>query len=292
MGRGKLLSIQKNTEELDRKLSELKKQNDKLTVEMNGWAEKRDKLNNQHRNLRNEIAELRNHRNKTNEEVKELKQKRSETKAKILEEVEALKNLGKEAKATAKQKPSRRFQVLQKEFESLEWKVQTTPFNAQEERSIIDEIRQLENQLNVYKKLQRINQDIFEIRNKLKALEVGEKSCHEKLTTLAGKSQELHEKMLVKIKEANKVKAEADSLHQTYLVTKEKLKVLYSEMREVLAQMNRLRDKMREGEEKKRKDNEVAIRSALEEQAKEKLRRGEKLSWEEFQLLGEKGIDT
>jgi len=49
---------------------------------------------------------------------------------------------------------------------------------------------------------------------------------------------------------------------------------------------------MREEEEKEKKQSEDELRQAIENRAKEKLKRGEKLSWEEFQLLAEKGIST
>jgi uncharacterized coiled-coil DUF342 family protein len=49
-----------------------------------------------------------------------------------------------------------------------------------------------------------------------------------------------------------------------------------------------LRGQIRAEEEKERKEDEEALRQTLEKQAREKLERGEELSWEEFQLLAGK----
>jgi uncharacterized coiled-coil DUF342 family protein len=73
--------------------------------------------------------------------------------------------------------------------------------------------------------------------------------------------------------------------------TREKEKPIREEIANVLDQMRQFRGEMREEEAIKKKQSEEAIRSELEQQAREKLKRGEKLTWEEFQLLAEKGID-
>jgi len=43
-------------------------------------------------------------------------------------------------------------------------------------------------------------------------------------------------------------------------------------------------------EEKEKKKKDEALREEFERQAREKLKRGEKLTWQEFQLLAEKGM--
>jgi uncharacterized coiled-coil DUF342 family protein len=61
---------------------------------------------------------------------------------------------------------------------------------------------------------------------------------------------------------------------------------------ELTTQIKQLRGEIRVEEEKERKQDQDALRETLERQAREKLKRGEKLTWEEFQLLAEKGIST
>jgi len=59
---------------------------------------------------------------------------------------------------------------------------------------------------------------------------------------------------------------------------------------EISNQIKGLNEEVQREENKEKKKIEEALREKLEKQAREKLRRGEKLTWEEFQLLAEKGM--
>lgn len=96
--------------------------------------------------------------------------------------------------------------------------------------------------------------------------------------------------MLERIDESKKLKTEADAFHRLFLETKEKMRPIQDEFSKVSNHVKQLKDDLREEEEKERKHGEEALREKLEKQAREKLKRGEKLSWEEFQLLGEDGV--
>jgi len=274
-------------EELTKKLPALKEQIDRINVEARECAGKRNGLNEQCKSLRAQILELKNERDKLNAIVKEQKQQRNDTRTKIREKIEESRKLNPEIKALTKKKPSRSLQTLQTEFESIEWKIQTTTLSLQEEKKLIGQVKQLETQLNVFRRLDKLNQANIEVRAELKALETQRDLCHEKLTTTAEKSQEVHGKMLEKIGELNKLKIEADNLHKLFLRTRERAKPLEEETKEILEQIRLLRREIREAEETEKKVSEEALREKLEKQAREKLKRGEKLTWEEFQLLAE-----
>jgi uncharacterized coiled-coil DUF342 family protein len=285
------LSRRQRIEELDEKLSLLKGQKGKIENEAGEWAEKRDRRNERFKEIRDEIIELKHERDKANEKVKELKQKRDEARARIKRKIEEIKSIRQEVKAVADKKPSQAFRFLQEQFDNIEWKIQTTSLSLQEEKELVEQVKQIEIQLNVYRKLEQLKHKILDLQTEINALQAEGKSCHDGLTRMAQKSQECHQKMLEKIEESKKVKAEADSLHQTFVQTREKEKPIREEIANVLDQMRQFRGEMREEEAIEKKQSEEAIRSELEQQAREKLKRGEKLTWEEFQLLAEKGID-
>jgi uncharacterized coiled-coil DUF342 family protein len=284
------LSQQKRIAELTQKLSLLKNERDKLNAEAEEWAEKRDKLNGQFKNLRAEILELKNERDKLNEEVKELKLQRDEAKTEFHEKIEEIRKINQEIKALIKKKPPRSFQTLQKEFEQIEWKIQTTTLSLKEEKELVEQVKWLEAQLNIYKKLSQSNQKIIELKAELKALDTKSKLFHEKLTETAQRSQQIHKKMMEKIDDSKKLKEEADGLHKLFLQTREKVRPIQQEILEISNQIKELRDEAQKEEEKEKKKTEETLREKLEKQAREKLRRGEKLTWEEFQLLAEKGM--
>ena len=278
--------------ELDQKLSTLREQRDKLNAEAREWADERDKLNQQTKNLRAEIFELKNKRNKVNEKVKELKQLREKARREMRKKIEEIKEIDQEIKVLYKKKPSRSPQLLKREFDNLEWKMQTTSLSLQEEKELVDEVERLEVQLNVYRKIEELKDKMLELKTGIKALETRRKLRHEELTETAQKSQIIHERMLEKIEKAKGLKMEADELHKNFLDSKERAKLVQRKFTEILNQINSLRDEIRDEEEKEKKKSEKALRKKLEKRAREKVKRGEKLTWEEFQVLAEKEIQA
>jgi uncharacterized coiled-coil DUF342 family protein len=278
--------------ELKQKLSVLREQRNKLNTEARGWAEKRNKLNEQVKNLRIEIRELRTERDELNIKVKELKQLRGKTKIEIRERIEEIKKLNQQIKAIAKKKPSRSLETLQKKLDEIEWEIQTTSLSLQEEKELIDHVGQLETQVNIHKKLEMAHQKMLESQSELNAIETQNKFYHKKITETAHKSQKVHNKMLEKINKVRELEMEADNMHQEFLKTRQKTKPLQEEITKILNQIKLLKVEIRREEEKEKKKSEEAIRKKIEEKAKEKLKRGEKLTWEEFQILTEKGKTT
>jgi uncharacterized coiled-coil DUF342 family protein len=277
-------------EELTKKLSALKEQRDKLDAEAYEWAEKRNELNDKVKSLRDGILELRAERDRINDQVKELKQQRNDTTTRIREKIEEMKKLNQESKALAKKRPSRSHQALQKEVESIDWKIQTTPLTLQEDKELVGQVKELEAQLNVYRKLEQLAQKVLELRKEVRALRSENGLRHQKLTKNAEESQEIHRNMIGKIEDSKKYKIEADVMHKRFLEVKEKARPVEGEMMGLANQIRQLRAEIRVEEEKERKQDQDALRETLERQAREKLKRGEKLTWEEFQLLAEKGV--
>jgi uncharacterized coiled-coil DUF342 family protein len=277
---------------INQQLAALKEQVNKANAETKIHSEKRDELNEQFRKMRQEIYELANERNRLNENVRTLKQQRDEARTKIRANIEEIKTRRQKLIELKKKTPKQSHQELQKEFTSIEWKIQTTSLDLQEEKRLIENVKQLETQLNVYKKIEQHNQKITELRKELNMLEAKKDALHKELTDTAQKSQEIPVNMLAKIGESKKIKSEADGLHSAYLQAKEKAKPLNDEIKKLIEQKTKLQSTMREEDERKKKIAEQALKEKLGSQAKEKLQRGEKLSWDEFQLLSEDDSQT
>jgi len=282
----------KQIEALTHKLSELRNLRDQADAEARQWADKRDKSNEQSRNLHTEASELRSRRDSLNEEVKDLKLQRSEFKERIRDKIEETKKLKQERRELASKKPSRSHHSLQNEVEGIDWKIQTASLNMQEEKELVEQVKRLETQLNIYRKLESLNQKIQALQAEITDLETRSKLCHEKLTKTAHESQEIHHGMLEKMEELKELKTEADNQHKFFLQAREKARTIQQEIIKTSTQVKQLQDELRAGEDQEKKHREDALRKKLEEQAREKLKRGEKLSWEEFQLLAEDGMET
>jgi uncharacterized coiled-coil DUF342 family protein len=277
-------------EELARKLSALREQKDRLKAEAENFAEKRNTFNQKLKDIRIEILKLKNARNEANAKVKELKQQRSQIKTEIAQKIEELKGLRNELELILKKKPTKSFKALEKEVESLEWKIQTTPLNLQEEKKLVEQVMQLQSQINIHKKIEQLNQKRIELKAEVKALQARVELCHKNILEYAKKSQEIHQELLKKVEEAEKIKREADNAHELYLKTQDKIKSLQTEIAKISNEMKSFKEEISVEEEKERKEAEEKLLENIERQAREKLKRGEKLTWEEFKVLAEKGL--
>jgi len=289
------LTEQQKTNEtaiINQQLAVLKEQVNKANAETKTYIEKRDELNEQFKKLRQEIYELKSERNRLNEKVKTLKQQRDEARTKDRTIIKEIKTQRQKLIELKKKTPKKSHWELQKELKGIEWKIQTTSLDLQEEKQLIENVKQIEMQLNVYKKIEQHSQKITELQKELDVLKAEANAFHQELAGTAQKSQETHTNMLAKISESKRIKSEADGIHNAYLQVKEKAKPLNDEIKKLIEQKANLQGTMREEDERKRKTAEQALKEKLGAQAKEKLQRGEKLSWDEFQLLSEDDDQT
>jgi len=272
---------------ITQQLAALKEQANKENAETRIHIEKRDKLNAQFKKLQQEIYALKTERDSLNEKVRTLKQQRDDTRTKIRTNIEEIRAHSQKIKDLQKKTPRASHQELKKELEDIEWKIQTTSLDLQEEKRLVQNVKQLETQLNVYKKIEQQTKKIDALRKELKTLETNADASHQNLTARAQKSQEIHANMLAKINESKNIKREADGIHNAYVQAKEQAKPLHEEIKRLTEHRKKLQDAIQEEDENRRKTAEQALKEKLESQARNKLQRGEKLSWNEFQLLAD-----
>ena len=270
---------------IDSQLSALREQVNSAGADTKGQVEKRDKLNEKFKKLRQEIREFKTERDNLNEKVKALKQQRDEARAKIKAQIEQIKAHNEKIAELTEKTPRENRRELQKEFDDIEWKIQTTPLDMQEEKRLMERVKQLETRLSVYKKIDQHIKQISELRKELEPIEAYADAVHKELTAMAERSQDIHAKMMAKIEESKGVKSEADSLHNAYIQEREQMRPLREEIKKLTAQKRKLQDTVREEDAKRKKGLEQALKEKLGSQAKDKLERGEKLSWDEFRLL-------
>ncbi len=299
------------------KLSALRDQLTKTNEDIVKYIEKRDKLNEQARNLRTEIGELKKERDRLNETVKALKLQRDEIRGKIKPFVDEIKVHSERIRELKEKRSSIPRHELQKQFDAIEWKIQTTSLDLKEEKGLIEEVKQIEIQLNVYKKMEQHSQKISALKSELRVFTDQADAFHKDLTVNAKKSQELHAMMQTKFEEMEKIRTEASTLHLMYLQAKGQIKPLHEEISRVweqrqkaieenrkLYEANKIlwesnrknqddtRRQMREQDEANKKAKETELKEKIGSQAKDKLERGEKVDWREFQLLAGEDSDT
>ena len=293
-------------EDINQQIEKLREQANTAEVQIKKHIEQRNQLNDQVKKTHQEINELKTERDTINEKVKLLKQQRDEIRAKttpITEEINTIKEKIAELK---KKVPRERQQDLQEELDAIEWKIQTTSLDLQEEKGLIENVKQLEILLSSYKKIDRKYKKIKDLLTQRQTIEAEADIFHKELTNLAKKSQEIHSQMIEKLNSAKVSKDQADSLHQAYIKTKEEILVFQVKIAELTGQLRGLRASMRKEDKARQiatqqankekqqeikemqqatKEKQQAIKEKLGAEARDKLQKGEKLSWNEFQLV-------
>jgi uncharacterized coiled-coil DUF342 family protein len=278
---------EKEIEQLSKRLSELNVQRKEATDQMITLADQRDDINEKVRTLRAEILEKRGKRDRLNEQVQDYKLQRAALREKIYDKIDEIQTMRQKKEVIAKKKPQRSHRSLQEEVDDLDWEIQTTLLTPQEEKELVEQVRQLEIELSAHKKHERLLQRIHELQAEIKATDAQGRAVNETLKAAAQRSQEFHKEMIIKIEDSKKLKAEADKLHQLFAKAKEKAAPIKAEIIQVSNDLRRIKGEIREEEDQKRRQSEESLREKLQAMAKEKLKRGEKLTWDEFKLLNE-----
>ncbi len=258
------------------------------------------------RKTREEINQIKTERDALNERVKELKAQRDAVRVNVNPIMSEVNALNEKIEALKKNLPRISQRELQQEFEAIEWKIATTSLDLKEEKRLIDNVKELEIQLSGYKKIDVQRKKIKELIEHRKTFDAQADVFHKELTELAKKSQDLHAVMMEKVNAMKRDRTEADSLHQSFIKAKEQNNQVYEQIRALISQSTGLRTNMREQyvtrrkeddvrrkvEDEKRKQEqaeravkEAALKEKIGSEAREKLNRGEKVSWDEYALM-------
>jgi uncharacterized coiled-coil DUF342 family protein len=287
-------------------IAKLKEQLNNIEIASKKNIELRDQLNEQVKKSWLEIQAMKTERDSINEKVKLLKEQRDATRVKTGELVEKIKEVDTKIEGLRTKAPHANPKALKEELEALEWKIQTSTLDMQEEKRLVENVKKLEIKLSGFKKIDTQYKKIAELQNVRKPLQNQADALHDELTDLAKKSQDIHVNMMSKIEQTKINQADADKNHQAFIASKDQINQLLVEIAVLTGQMKGLQYNMRETSkamyekskaERSRGRSRVnenrqqksavnkQVKEKLGSEAKEKLARGEKLSWGEFQLM-------
>jgi len=304
------LTVEKQTpsqiSNINTQIDKLKEQTREANAQIKKYIEKRDELHVKVRKTREEINQLKVERDVLNERVKLLKEQRDAIRVNVTPIMSEVNALNEKIEGLKKNLPRISQRDLKQELDAIEWKIATTTMDLKEEKRLIDNVKELEIQLSGYKKIATQRKKIKELIEHRKTFDIQADEFHKELTELAKKSQDLHAVMIEKINAMKRDRAEADSLHQSFIKAKEQNNAVYDQIRVLIAQSTGIRvgmrdqyytrrkedDAKRKVEDEKRKQEqaertvkEQAIKQKIGSEAREKLNRGEKVNWEEFALM-------
>jgi uncharacterized coiled-coil DUF342 family protein len=302
--------------QIDKLKETIRENNDQIKKSI----EKRDELHEKVRKSRDEINQIKAERDVLNEKVKQLKQQRDAVRVNVAPIMTEINAINEKIETLKKNMPRINVKEIKKQHEELEFRIATTTMDVHEEKRLIDQVKELEIQLSGSKKIDIQHKKIKELLEHRKTFDQQADVYHKELTEVAKKSQELHAVMMEKVNVMKRDREEADNLHKAFINYKEQNNQIYDQIRLLISQSTGIRASMREQYQTRRKEDdqrrkeyderrkqedakrqqEQAERQAKEKvlkdkiggEAREKLNRGEKVSWDEFALmLGDESDD-
>ena len=301
-------------EEIYQQIQKLREEAIKADAQIRGCVERRNELNQLVKKARDEVDTLKVERDTINEKVKQLKLQRDAIRTQMDPINEEIKTIREKITKLKKTLPRESQRELQEEHDAIEWKISTTSLDLQQEKRLIENVKEIELLLSGYKKIDAQNVKLRDLFAKRKVFEDQADVLHKEVTDLAAKSQAIHSTLMEKVNTMRVSKAQADAQHQSYISTKDEvLPSIYVKIAELTGQLqsvkasiaeeakveanirrlqriaeqeaNRQRVQTVKQRQQVQQEKQQAIKEKLGAEARDKLQKGEKLSWNEFQLM-------
>jgi uncharacterized coiled-coil DUF342 family protein len=246
-------------------LDELADERDRLTEQekniLSDMAEIRAKL----AKIRPELQQLRKTRDELNETVRALKRSRDELRDSSRRSLVSLRELVRLTHGT--DEGSR----AEKEMAELEWKIQTSSLEKDEEKRLLNKVRLLEAKVGAHRKSRKVSEEVGKYRAEADDI-------HNKIQELAAQSQQYHTEVVSLSEGFDKLRARQDELRKS-------LGDVRARSLEVGAKYMTLRNSTIQSEKVAQRVKQKAYKENLKETAKKKLDKGGKVSLEELNAL-------
>jgi uncharacterized coiled-coil DUF342 family protein len=246
-------------------------------------AKKRDELNAAFKQAIKEYRELRAKRDEALKKAKELRDKKEVVYQELAKLHEQLK--GREAELGTLRNLERQVQKLKEALEKVEWQYQTRSMPSSMAKSLEKEMEELEQKLQAAQKKLEAYKQTLELKNQYEQKLAEFRALKEEFRKTVSELDELRAKAAAKLAEAKKIKEEADKRHQSYIEHANQVIKLQAELNALRMQLQEVRKEVKQKTQFELKNKNTKMIAEKIAKAREKLSRGEKLEFEEWQAL-------
>lgn len=294
---------------------QLKEEIDGLRTVALESKDKRDEIN-------QKVSELKEKRNSANKQVVELKKKRDSLYEHVRNRKDELKGVlvtKRELKEQLKESSKERRGVrdLERKINSIEWYHQTNVISWEEEKHLMDRVANLYRELSTLRgdqknveleskhkqlsdELRENFENIDEIRNEasrhhqLMVEEVTKsEQYHNEILSLVKNSEGFHKKMIENFEKINQLRKQQEKAHETYVRSLREWDFLKKGIDPALEEIDHLNERLarvRYGMLRRRRYQERGVMDEKTQNAMKKYKVGEKLTFEEFKILLDRGL--
>lgn len=281
--------------QIENEARKAREERERLNEEVQKLAAERNELNEKVRTLLTTARDEKDLRDQKNQIILQMKEERIKTQ----KEIEELKKLHEEKKVAVAKLPEdsnpRRINVraVRGELKKLEWRLQTERLSREEEKAIVDQIANLEEDYEARRIRDQLQKDFRQAEKQLEIKEGQLRSTSYHLRKKSRESRAHHRAMIQAFKQADSNRKEADKIHRDFVTKKELADQIHKEyivkMREVRTLHSQLL-KERQAVKKEAIEKTKAKEEAQVEDALKKFKSGKKLSFEEFRSLIDRGL--
>ena len=286
----RMSSDEERIQEKERNARALREKRETLEKEAERWRKQRDSLNESVKALRDKALIERDERDRINEQVAEVKADIRNLFAEMDGKRGKLAQIEAELESERRRLPPR--DKIERSLRSIEWELMTTPTLEMKgrESGLIDEADSLRKALAEHRKLEALFDRRLDSMADSKAVELGLRERREEIRRLHEMSQEHHEAMIQLFRKVDEERKLADEAHGNFIEKISELRAIDKELGRLNAEIRGidLDQRERDGALRAQRRRELnAKRQELQEAAKIKLEKGQKLSFEELKLLYE-----
>lgn len=283
-------SDQEKFEELKKKADDLKKVRDDLNkkvrnesielrkfydslhdivVKAKAKKKERDKINKQ-------VSHYKDERDKINKDISEAKKKLSELK-------------GKTSSININD-----YKKIKKEYESLNWTLQTSPLTRTKENAIIKRLTELESGIAQYQEFEPVEKDVTSLNKDVKKLQTEADAFHKLLLQSSNFGKKLHSEMHDLFDQANKQRDLVKGKEEQFIKFREDADKIHNEFINVVNDIRKYEKKLGIASKvaKDKKIEEIKlIQIKKEKEIMDELRKGKVITTEDLMFLQEGALD-
>lgn len=266
----------------------LQRRRDELNREAERWRSERERLNESARRLRREAQKHREARDGANKSTAEIKLRVEFLRNEMAEKRRRLAEFDAGLEEGRRRLPPRR--DLEDRLRRIEWEMMTTPTAdiLDREAALVEEVRGLRRALAAHEELEAREDERLVMLAEFKAAELEIYNCRDEMSRLNETSEANHEKMILLYRKTDEERRRGDEAHSKFIEQLSEVKAVEAELSEVMGEVRRLRERLRESERRvaAERERELEVRKMeLLTEVKRKLEAGERLSLDELKLL-------
>jgi len=226
----------------------------------------------------------RDEKNRLIAEKKAIRDQLHKEKAEITEKIKELVAKKRAIIANAKEPED----ILVSQLKEITWRYQTTTLSMDEDRKAVQEIAELEKKLRYFKKTKDLAQEVRKLRSRFNELKSKANAVHNEVLTLADESKKHHESLIQAHEQGAAMAKELDGIRAEMSELWEDIQRSKSQLSETRAHFDEAKTiAMQQKAEKLAEQAKLLMtrRTELAERATEKLKKGERLTFEEYGAL-------